>query len=556
MNNISRKQEFNNRLSTLKTERSEWDGHWKELNDYIQPRTSRFFASDRNKGSKVNQRIIDSTAGFALGTFMSGMMAGTTSPARPWFQLTTFDPDLKEFKSVKSWLYQVASALREVFSKSNIYNVFPLAYRDLGLYGTSSFSLLPDWEKVIRAYPFPVGSYCLATSPRGEVDTCIREYSYTVRQLVDKFGKDNCSAAVRTAYDTGKYDQWIDVVHVVAPRTERDETKKDAKNKPFLSCWFEKSSDDGSFLLESGYDDYPVMSPRWDVLGEDIYGHSPAMEVLGDVKALQKLNAKYLKAADKMIDPPLLADTILQNQSISMLPGGVTFVANLQAAGGAKSVHDVPPQMLGPVAEQIVAHQERIKRAFYADLMLMFATSDNTQMTAREVEERHQEKLLVLGPYMERLNNELFDKVITRTFSIMNDRGMIPPPPRELQGQELKVEYISMMAQAQKLIGLTGLERLVGFVGNVAAAAPDSLDKLDIDQCIDEYADMVGSPPRAVRSDDEVAAIREQRQQAQQAQQLAALAQPMAQAAQGAKALSETNVTDVNALTRLLTGAV
>ena len=556
MNNISRKQEFNNRLSTLKTERSEWDGHWKELNDYIQPRTSRFFSSDRNKGGKVNQRIIDSTAGFALGTFMSGMMAGTTSPARPWFQLATFDPDLKEFKPVKTWLYQVAAALREVFSKSNIYNTFPLAYRDLGLYGTSSFSLLPDWEKVIRCYSFPVGSYCLATSPRGEVDTCIREYSYTVRQLVDKFGRDNCSGQVRTAYDTGKYDQWVDVVHVVTPRMEREQGKKDAKNKPFLSCWFEKSSDDGSFLLESGYDDFPVMSPRWDVLGEDVYGHSPAMEVLGDVKQLQLEQKRKIEAIDKMVNPPMVADVMLKNERTSLLPGDVTYISGLaqSSGGGFRPVYEINPRIQELMLD-IKETQERIKRAFYADLMLMFATSDNTQMTAREVEERHQEKLLVLGPYMERLNNELFDKVITRTFTVMNERGMIPPPPMELQGQELKVEYISMMAQAQKLIGLSGLERLVGFVGNVAAAAPDSLDKLDIDQCIDEYADMVGSPPRAVRSDDEVVQIREQRAKAQQAQQLAALAQPMAQAAQGAKALSETDVTDVNALTRLIGAA-
>ena len=162
---------------------------------------------------------------------------------------------------------------------------------------------------------------------------------------------------------------------------------------------------------------------------------------------------------------------------------------------------------------------------------------------------------MILGPYMERLNNELLNPLIDRTFSIMSERGLIPPPPEELQGQDLKVEYISMMAQAQKLIGIQSLERLVGFVGNVAGVSPSVLDKLDIDQCVDEYADMVGAPPRAVRSDDEVEVIRQQRAQAEQAAKLAEMAQPLQQAAQGAKLLSETDVTDVSALTRLMGAA-
>lgn len=553
MDAITRKDEYLRRLSSLKTERSEWDSHWLELDNYIQPRTSRFQTTDRNKGGKVNQKIIDSTAGFALRTFSSGLMAGMTSPARPWFILTVDDLDLREFDPVKTWLFLVSQRMREVFAKCNAYYVFPTTYRDLGLYGTSAFSLLPDWQELMRAYPFPVGSYVLACSERGDVDTCIREYTYTARQMIRKFGCNACSMPVRDAFDKGNYDTAFEVVHVITPREEREQGKLGAKNKPFASLWFEKSKENADFLLESGYDDFPVIAPRWDVLGEDTYGHSPCMEILGDVKQLQHEQRKKGEAIDKMVDPPMEADVMLKNQRASLLPGDITYTAGLANSprGGFRPVYEINPRT-GELREDIAEIQMRIKRALYEDMMLMFASSEVTNVTAREVEERHQEKLLALGPYMERLNNEMLSPVIERTFSLMSERGMIPPPPREIQGQDLKVEYISLMAQAQKLIGLNGLERLVGFVGNVGAVVPEALDKLDMDQCIDEYAEMVGSPPRAVRSDDQVAEIRAQRQKAQQAQQMAAMAQPMAQAAQGAKALSETDITDVNALTRML----
>ena len=556
MNPIERINEYRTRLATLKTERSEWDTHWKELNDYLQPRTSRFFVTDKNKGGKVNHRIIDSSAGFALRTFSAGLMAGMTSPARPWFQLATADPDLKEFKPVKTWLYTVAQNLREVFAKSNLYYILPDAYRNLGLYGTAAFSVLPDWDQVIRCYPFPTGSFVLALSERGNVDTCIREYSYTVRQLVNKFGRDKCSASVRNAYDTGNYDEWVDVVHVVTPREEREHGKILSKDKPFASVWFEKKADEG-FLAEWGFDDFPVMAPRWDVLGEDTYGHSPAMEVLGDVKSLQLESKKKLEGIEKVVNPPMLADVSLRNTRVSTLPGDVTYVANLAQTSGMRSVYESNPD-LNHLTMDISEVQRRIRQALYADVMMMFADTNSgvgANITAREVEERHQEKLLILGPYMERLNNELLNPLIDRAFSVMTERGLIPPPPEELQGQDLKVEYISMMAQAQKLIGIQSLERLVGFVGNVAGVQPSVLDKLDIDQCVDEYADMVGAPPRSVRSDDEVEVIRQQRAQAEQAAKLAEMAQPLQQAAQGAKLLSETDVTDVSALTRLMGAA-
>ena len=188
--------------------------------------------------------------------------------------------------------------------------------------------------------------------------------------------------------------------------------------------------------------------------------------------------------------------------------------------------------------------------------MLMLATSDNSQMTAREVEERHQEKLLVLGPMMEQSNDDLFDPLIDRVFNIMLRRGMFPPPPKELHGQPLRVEYTSIMAQAQKLIGVASTERFIGFVTRTAAETgrPELLDKVDFDQAIDEYGDMTGVSSKIIVPDNRVAEIRQSRAQAEQERASMEAIPAMAQGASAAKMLSETDVGGVSALSRLMTG--
>lgn len=550
----SRRDKYIRRLSALKNERSPYESHWKEIADYVLPRAIRLNVGDRQRqGNKQNQNIIDSTATLALRTLASGMMAGLTSPARPWFRLTTTDPNLMEYGPVKTWLFDTESLMREVFNKSNLYNVLPAAYSNLGAFGTAAFAVLEDHEDVIRCYPFPMGQYCIGTSPRGVVDTMYREFQMTVYQLVAEFGIDNVSTTVRDNYERGNYDQWIEVLHVVEPNLEAFTNKSmKSKDKPYRSIYMEKSGENkNTFLREAGFDDFPILAPRWRVEGEDVYGWSPGMDSLQDVKALQLEQKRKLQAIDKLVNPPMLADTQLRNQRVSMLPGDVNYIAGLNNSIGMKPVYEINPRIL-ELMQDIQETQARIKRAFYEDMMVMLATGDNSQMTAREVEERHQEKLLVLGPVMERLNDELLDPLIDRTFSIMLKRGMLPRPPQELSGMDLKVEYISIMAQAQKMLGTSAIERFAGFAGNLAAVKPEVLDKLDVDQIMDEYGNMLGVPPRVIVSDDNVAQIRKARQQQAAMQQMQQMAETGATVAQGAEVLSRAKVDAPNGLTRML----
>lgn len=565
-----KRKQFDIIRGQLELERSTFTTHWRDLSDYILPRRARFHITDVNKGDRRNQKIIDSTATMAARTLRSGMMAGITSPARPWFRLTTPDPDLAEFGSVKMWLDKVQKIMVTSYLKSNIYNTMPIMYGDLGVFGTAPISIEETLTgEVFTTKSFPIGSYMIGKNDQGMVNTFFREFRMTVEQLVETFGErkngnvvwDNFSSHVKNLYDIGEYQQWIDVCHIIMPNKDYDPNKLEQKAKKFLSYYYERgsansgadyftSSMEDVFLRESGYDYFPVLCPRWETTGEDVYGTScPGMEALGDIKQLQHGEKRVMEAIDKTIRPPLTGPTSMKNQVASLLPGDITYVDDTRQGGGFRPVHEVR----FPINEMEMKQQQirsRIQKVFYEDLFLMLANSDRRQITAREIEARESEKLLALGPVLEQLNQDLLDPLTDIVFDIHLKQGLLPPPPPELQGVGLKVEYISVMAQAQKLIGVSNVERFAGFVGSVAQLDPGALVKVKTDQLLDTYAEMTSLPPNILRTDDEVQAIRDQQAQAQQQQQQMMM---MQQAAQTAQTMSQTPVTDeTSALNEIL----
>lgn len=553
MNDLSKREYYQRTLGALKTERSSFENHWRDLGDYILPRRLRFFVSDRNKGDRRTQRIIDSTASFAARTLQSGLHSGITSPARPWFRLTTPDPDLAEYGPVKEWLHLLMQNMATVFLQSNLYNALPLIYGDTGVFGTSAMAVMDDTGDLMRCYPFPIGSYALGVSRRQVVDTCVREYQLTVRQLVAEFGIGNVSSNARTMYDKGDYEQAVDVCWIVLPNENADPSKLAAKYLPFTSCWFETGSDEGKFLRESGFHEFPVLAPRWSVTAEDYYGTDcPGMTCLGDVRALQVMQKKKAQAIEKMINPPVQGPPSLRNQKVSLLPGDITYLDAASQQQGLRSVYDVRLS-IAEVVSDIQDTRYLINNAFFVPLFLMLASSDaqQTQRTAREIDERHEEKLLMLGPVLERMNDELLDPLIDRVFGMMTRTGLIPPPPPELEGQNLRVEYISLMAQAQKLVGVAGVDRFLASTVPLVQAYPEVRHKIRAMQVVDDYADMLGVNPKLVVPTDEAEANYNAERQAAASQMQA---QQMALASKSAKDLSQAGLTDDSALKRLAEG--
>ncbi len=542
---VNNKAKYIRRLSRLKLERESYINHWEKITDSLLPRSGRYFLQDRNKGERRNKDIYDSTATRALGVLAAGMMAGMSSPARRWFRLASSDQDLMEYAPVRKWLDDAGDVLLDVFARSNTYRVLHSLYEEMAAFGTGCAMVFHDYDDLIRLYPQTVGEFYLGQSNRYQVDTLYREFQMQTGPLVQEFGYKNVSKTCQALYDRNILDEWATVLHAVQPRKERDIAKRDNKNFKFESIFMEVDADSDMILRESGFEMFPALTPRWIVRGGDVYGSdSPGMTALGDILQLQDDQLKKAKGIDYQADPPLQVPTALKG-SEDLLPGGISYYDPAAPTGGIRSAFEVQLN-LQHLLEDIIDVRGRINSAFFVDLFQMISQSDRRQITATEVERKHEEKLLVLGPVLERSQNEVLDPLIDNAFSIALQEGLFPPPPDEMMGMDIRVEYVSMLAQAQKAIGISSLDRMIGTVGTMAQVKPDVIDKLNSDKIIDEYSQMLGVSTDLIIANEQVAVIREDREKEQQQMQQAA---QLAEVANTAKTLGDTSTEDKSLLT-------
>jgi len=541
------RQKYLQRWTMLKNERSSWMSHWKDISEVLMPRSGRFFIQDRNKGQKRHNAIYDNTGSRSLKILQAGMMSGMTSPARPWFRLATEDRSLMKFGPVKVWLNECTETMRRIFAKSNTYRALHSIYGELGAFGTAASILVPDFSTVIHHSVLTAGEYAIATNWKGDVVTLYREFQKQVGQLVAEFGFKNCSLTVQSLYQNGNLDQWITVVHLIEPRTDRDPRMIDARNMAWKSVYFELLGNHDHVLRESGFKRFPCLVPRWEVTGGDIHGSSPGQECLGDLRQLQHEQLRKAQGIDYKVKPPLQVPSSLKNRDIERLPDGITYVDNPGPQNSIQPLFNVQID-LRELREDIMDVRKRIRESFYADLFLMLANSSNPNMTATEVAERHEEKLLMLGPVLERLQNELLDPLIEITFDQMMAAGIVPPPPPELHGHDINVELVGILAQAQRAIGVNLVDRFVAHIGNLAAAKqdPSVWDNYDADKDVELYGEMLGVSPELVISSDKRDAMRQARAEQMAAQQKAAA---MNQAADTANKLAAARTDGPNALT-------
>lgn len=549
----SLRKQCERRLAALERERASWFAHWQELSRHILPRRGRFLVTPNqgDRGAKLNNAILDEAGTFAARTFAAGMMSGITSPARPWFRFTLGNRDpRRESQAVRAWLDDVRQVTLDAFARSNAYNALGSVYEELGVFGTGVMLIDEDDEDVIRCYVLTVGEYYLGSSARLAIDTLYRVFPMTVAQLVQRFGLERCSDDVAAMHRRGDLDVEREVVHAIEPNDRRVEGSALSQDKAFRSVYFERGATDG-VLDVRGYDEFPAMCPRWTTCGNDAYGRGPGMDGLPAVRAAHLLARRQAELIDKTSRPPMQAPAMLKNEPMSALPGGVTFLP-VNSGDAFKPAYVVSPAAIVAVREAQKELRQAISRAFYEDLFLMLSQMDGVQPRQNlEVIERREEKMLMLGPALERLHDELLDRCLKRVVGILMRRNRLPPPPRELLegGAELQIEYISALAQAQKSVGLTSIERLLAFVGSQAAVNPAVLDKIDQDRAVEVYADMLNAPPDMLVANDQVAAVREQRARQQQQIQAAEVAMTVAK---GAKVLSETDVGGgANALQRI-----
>lgn len=544
-------QKIKQSLKELKTDRLSWWRHWRDLADFILPRRYVWLLTDNEFriADQRNTRILDGTGTQAARTLAAGMMNGVTSPGRPWFRLRVPGAEDVTEGPVRLWLDEVQRRMLLTMAESNFYNALAVMYLDLAVFGSAAMLMYEDDAEVIRCYTSPLGEFYLGQDHRLMVNTFAREFSYKVHQVVERWGVENVSEQLRAhhaARDGRQYTN-VRIGHLIRPNTGL----VDKRFKYEEVYWEISCNQEGLILDVRGFREIPGIFPRWELTANSSYGNSPGMDALPDIVQLQFETKAKAKGLDRMNDPSMLVDAQLRNKPTALAPRGITYVSNLSSGMvGAKPTHTfIPP--VREMQEDIADIRQRIREIFHNDLFRMIAQLD-TVRSATEIDARREEKLVLLGPVLERFENEALDPSITRLFNIMTRRNMLPEPPQELSNVKLEIQYVSILSDAQRAVGTAAHERFVQFVGNLAGVRPEVLNIPDWEGLVRDYGERIGVPAKGIRTREESEAMTEQEKQLQATQQAAVTGETLAK---GAKLASETQLGGGgNALQQLLGG--
>lgn len=540
------------RLLGMRNNRYSWWTHARELADFILPRRYKWLITPNqmNRGSPINQHILDSTGTLAARNLAAGMMSGISSPTRPWFKLKIGRQDSTGTTPVSLWLAACERLLYAIFHESNFYVAMAIFYFDLVVFGTAVILIYEDYDNVIKCFNPCFGEFYVDID--GSYKPCIfyREFTMTIGAVVDEYGIENCSQMVQEQYnlkDGAGLTREIIVAHAIEPNTDGGKYGIPEVFKYRETYWEwggttnpQSGSTTAGFLRKSGYHERCAIVGRWDLVSNDPYGRAPSMDALPDIKQLQQETRRKAQAIDKLVNPPMLADIQLKNQPASLLPGGTTYISGMMSTGnaGMTTAYGNWRPDVKTIVEDIVVVQERIKRIFFNDLFnvaTQFQTRSN--ITAVEWDMRKSESLVMLGPVLERTHNEVLAPIIDRVWAIALRAGIIPAPPPEIAGQDLTVEYVSMLATAQNAAQAGAIERIFQMAGQLMGIDPAIADKVDFDVGLDIYSTLLNNDPRIMRSDDKVVAIRQQRAQQQAAEAQAAQAEQYAKVAKEASGI-------------------
>jgi len=499
--------ELKNNLSRLKEKRSTWESHWQEVADLMLPRKAEI-TKERTRGDKRSTKIFDATAIHSLELLAASLHGMLTSSANRWFSLRFKEAVLNENDEAREWLEDSIDKMYLGFARSNFQQEIFENYHDLIAFGTSCLMVEEDEEDIIRFSARHIKEIYIEENKKGLIDNVYRKFKLTADQAMQKFGPEKLSKEINTTHKTHPYED-VEICHIVRPRFTYDGSKQDKKNMKFQSIYFEHGTD--HIISVGGFNENPYVVSRYLKSSTEIYGRSPAMNALPDVKVLNKMVEHGLKAAAKQIDPPLLVPDDSMLAPVRMTPGSLNYYRS-----GSRD--RIEPLNIGQNTTLTLnaenARREAIAKMFHVDQLQV---QQNRTMTATEVLQRNEEKMRILGPVMGRIQSELLEPMINRVFSIMLRNRMFVEAPAILANQEIDIEYVSPMALAQKGQELQNIMRGLEIFGSISQMAPVQ-DYLDENGLVKQLVKTLGLPARMIKSDKEVQGIRMERQQAQQQQ--------------------------------------
>jgi len=527
------------RFDRLKSQRQNWESHWQDVADYMQPRKADV-TKQRARGDKRMELIFDSSPIQAVELLAASLHGMLTNPSTPWFTLRFKDQDVDTEDEAKLWLQSATDAMYTAFNRSNFQQEIFELYHDLITFGTAAMFIEEDNDDLVKFSTRHINEVFIAENDKGRIDTIYRKFNISARAAVQKFG-NKVSNDITAIVKKDPYTE-VDIIHAVYPRDDFNPTKKDKSNMPFESVYIEVKT--GNELSVSGFKEFPFVVPRYLKASNEIYGRSPAMTALPDVKMLNEMSKTTIKAAQKQVDPPLLVPDDGFLLPVRTVPGGLNFYRS----GTRDRIEPLNIGANNPLGLNMEEQRrDSIRSVFYVNQLMM---QDGPQMTATEVIQRNEEKMRLLGPVLGRLQSELLKPLIDRVFSILLRNNMLPQAPEFLSGKDIEIEYVSPLAKAQKSSELQSIMRAIEILGTLANVAP-VFDYVNFDNLVKHLADIVGVPQKILKSQSQVNAERQEAQQKQQEMQQMQQVQQLAKAggdvAPLAKALPEEAKALVNA---------
>lgn len=550
---------------------------FKFLAHFISPTRLKHAPDDKtNKQSQI-RAIIKNKGAMALRTFTSGMSNGATPRARPWFLLGVNNPAKTKSNWGKKYFSQCEQILNSHFNIGNLYRILPIAYKDIGLFSTAAYMMLPDAQYGFWFFPLSMGTYGFAVDIKGSPNMFYRDVCMTVRQVVDTYsslkpggGTDfgGIPTWVVQHYENARYTEEIILSQVIVENANFSPAKSKlsihasdkkyvcytfvqagAGNLPLqsnrgfrteLSCSHKPTSE---FVKVSGYNYFPVIIPRWEVQAEGTWGcDGPGDLALGDIMTLNEMEKARLEGVHKLVRPPMVGHASLRRHQASILAGGITYVDDAGSQHGFKPAFQMDPKLY-ELIQCKGEYEFAIDEAFFVDLFRQFSRGESkTHVSVEEIREKSSERMAMVAPALGQLDFDQNSKLILNAMHILEAQGKMPVKPQELEGEQNTIEYVSILAQAAKASQMNGAERGANFLTSFAQSVgkPEIISIIDEEKYARKYLEYVGVDPELIRGEDEVAAIRNQISQKKQMEedlqvdaQSAATARDLSQAQPG-----------------------
>lgn len=509
----------------LQAERSNFETQWEEIAERVIPRSSKMFYERGHRvgvqGEKKTEKQLDATAAVALDRYSAVMASLLTPKNQKWHKLRSTIPELNRVPRVQRWFDAVTDLVfaKRLSPRSGFDGQINEVYLSAGAFGTGP--LYVDWADPtpqdrsggLRYRATHLSEIFLRENHQGVVDAVHRVFHPTARQIASMVRTgvlQTMPDCVAKVIDNNP-DQTFRIIHCVRPNDEYSYGRLDWRGKPWASYYV--IDKDQQVIGEGGYTSFPYAIGRTVVSPGEVYGRSPAMTVLPNIKVVNAQKEVHLKIGHRMADPVLLAhdDGVVDN--FSLRPGAINYGGvNAQGQRLVQRLDDNVGQ-LPQIKDMMEQERAVINDAFLVTLFQILV--ETPQMTATEVLERTREKSMLLAPAMGRFQGEFLGPLVEREIDLLARKEVLPPVPPELleAGGEYTVEYDSPLNRTMRAEEMSGFMRLAEVALNAANVTqnPAIMDRLNFDAALPEIADGFAVPARWLRTDEEIEEIRSQR---------------------------------------------